>query len=635
LLAVRCAAAFELQISPADERVDPRRHALYYDDPTRTMTLAQALAAADRFLPADRRVPRLDGAVHWLRLPLANVGATDGRWLLSLGLPDAENLEAWRVGGGRAVTLAALAADADFTARPVPERLLAVPVELAPGERTELFLRYRTHGETPLTLELLSPERFRKQLAAGNLWNGVVIGLLLALTLLALLQYLALGQTAFLAYVGLGLLMVGFLLEFEGYNFEYLWPNHGAWNQAVPVCLAAGINIAHSLFTLALFDLRRSFPQLYRVYLGYLALPPLSLALYLGVGWIWPALLSTLAYVPLAFTAGLFFLRHRLPAAGFFLAAAASYILFTNILFGLSVFGFVSSGPSPFVYPKIGYVSEAVFFAMALARQTQALRRRLEDGLRRHLAEAEQLVQVEAEKNRALLAAQQQQLQLAAAGHDLSQPLASIRFALAALRAEAGNEAATRHIDQALDYTEALLRALIDDAKRGYADRRQVLCLGDALADVRRRHLAAAEGKGLRLRCRPNACRIDGSELVLGRILDNLVGNAVRYTERGQILLGVRRRADGLEVQVLDSGPGFDTARRQRLLAPFEQGGTLAAERLGYGLGLHIVHALCAEAGYRLDIRSTPGRGSTFGVLIPFRSCRERSGHRRDAMIEY
>lgn len=620
-MTLRCAGAATdgaLLLAPADDRVAVQEYAGYFDDPGQGMTPAQVFAAPERFLPAARRPQRAGAAVHWLRLPLANGGTVAGRWLLALGVPDAERLEAYRVGGGHAVTLLSLAPEADFAARPLPERLLAVPVTLAPGERAELFLRYHTHGDTPLSLELLAPERFHKQLAEGNLLNGAVIGLLLALTLFALLQYLAVGQNAYLAYVAMALLMVLFLLQFEGYNFEYLWPGHGAWNQVAPLYLALGIHVAHALFAMALFDMRRRFPRLYRTYLAYLALPVLSLGLYLYAGWAWLILVSTLVYVPLVFGAGVFFLRRGLSFAGFFLAGAMTHALFANVLFGLSVFGLLDFAVNPFVYPKIGYVCEAVFFAMALARQMQVLRRQLEDGLRLHLAEAEQLARVETEKHRALLAVQQQQLQLAAAGHDLSQPLASIRFALAALRAQAGAEAVTRHIDNALDYTESLLRGLVDDAKHRFSARQPALNLDDVLAEAQRRHLAAARSKGLRLRYHPNVYRIDASQLVLARILDNLLGNAVRYTQRGRILLGVRRRRDGLEIQVLDTGPGFDTALRRKLLEPFEQSGRLAAERQGHGLGLHIVQALCAQSGYRLNICSTPGRGSTFGVVIPY-----------------
>lgn len=608
-----------LTVTPDDAWLPAGGQASYYDDAEQKLAPARAAAEPALFQPAGRHVRHWGVGARWLRLPLHNNGSVAGQWLLSLGVPDAERLEVYRLSSdGDIATLLTLASDAAFSKRPVAERLLAVPVALAAGERTELLLRYRTHGDTPLNLELFSPQRFQQRLAESNLANGALLGVLLVLSLFALLQYLALGQRAFLAYVAMTLCMTAFLLQFEGYNFQYLWPLHGEWNQDAPIYLAAAVHFAHALFTMALFDLRQRFPRLYRLYWIYLLLPSASPGLYLASGWVGLALLAALAYVPLSVAAGVLFLRQRLPAAGFFLAGAVSYSVFGSLLFLLSVFGINSLGFHPFNYPKIGYLCEAVLFTIALARQVQAMRRRLEDGLRRHLAEAELVARVETEKHRALLAAQQQQLQLAAAGHDLSQPLASIRFALAALSAQSGNEAATRHIGQALNYTESLLHTLIDEAKRGYAERRQSLFLEDMLAEAQQRYGDAAQRKGLGLRYHPTNYRIDGSELVLGRILDNLLGNAIRYTARGGVLLGVRRRPDGLELQVLDTGPGFDTARRHKLLAPFEQSGRLAEESHGHGLGLYIVHALCAQSGYRLNICSTPGRGSSFGVLVPY-----------------
>jgi signal transduction histidine kinase len=616
LFACRTAAAadIELQLAPGSAS-GARSSAQYYDEAVPALTIEEAVAAP-RLFASGSGTHRLGAAMRWIRLPVFNAGTEPGRWVLTLGVPDAQTMEVYQVDGRRILTLLDLAPGAPFAARALPERMLAVPVALAAGTRADIYLRYQTHADTPLVLEFLTQEGFQRRLAEENLFNGAIIGLLAALTLFALLEYLVGGEVAFLAYVGMAALMMGFLMQFEGYNFEYLWPRNGAWNRYAPVLMLAGIQATHTLFAMTLFDMRQRFPRLHRIYLSYLALLPPCLLAYFGAGVSWPGLALTLAYVPLVFATGLYFLRRSLSAAGLFLAGTVANTLFTNLLFGLGVFGFGPAG-SPFVYPKIGYVCEALLFALALTRRMQALKRQVDDGLRRHLAEVEELARVEAERHRALQAAQEQQIQLAAAGHDLSQPLASIRLALPALRAQAGTEAATGHIDRALDYTESLLRALIDGVRSGHATQRQSLHLGELLAEVEGRHQDEARRKGLRLRHRPTRYRVEASALVLTRILDNLLGNAIRYTDRGQILLGVRRRAGGLEIQVADTGPGFDMSRRGRLLAPFEQGGTLAEERRGYGLGLHIVQILCEQSGYRLAIRSTPGSGSTFGVLIP------------------
>jgi len=592
-----------------------RPYAQFYDDGGGDQTLSNLLTDPSRFQPARSHQRHPEAARHWIRLPLVNDGEQAGTWLLALGLPDAKALRVYRVGRDGVDTLLDLPGDAPFSARPVSERLLAVPFTLAPGERAELYLDYRTHSDTPLTLAVQTPNRFRHDLALDNLVNGAVLGLLLALTLFALLHYLATERAAFLAYGGMALLMMLFLLQFEGYNFALLWPDQGRWNTFAPLLFAMGIQLTQALFTITLFELPRRYPRLFRLYLGYVVLLLGAFLVFLAFDTNWPLLTAALAYVPLVVYAGLFFLRQGLSTAGFFLAGAIGNALFTNVLFGLSITG-VDFTVSPFVFPKIGYVWEALCFALALTRQMQALQRRIEDGLRRHLAETEQLARAEAEKHRVLLAAQQKQLQLAATGHDLSQPLAAIRLGLTALKSTS-NEAAVHHIDQAVDYTESLLRALVDDAKADFREAPQQVDLAELLAETHRRHHEAAKRKGLKLRYRAGTQQVEASALVLSRILDNLVGNAVRYTRQGGILIGVRHRRDGLEIQVRDSGPGFDQTQRQHLLEPFRQSGKLAEEQQGHGLGLHIVQTLCRQCGYQLTIQSRPGWGSTFGVLIP------------------
>lgn len=586
----------------------------YHDEREARLTAETAFAAPQLFHLEAGRERRPGAAMRWVRLTLRNAADAPRDRVLALGVPDAEEIEAFVRRDGHVERLLALAADAPYSARPLRERMLGVPLHFAGGETLDLLLRYRTHADTPLSLLLQTPDAFQRALAQGNLANGAVLGLLAALSLFALLQYVAAEERAFLAYAAMAAMMMAFLMQFEGYNFAFFWPQAGAWNQRAPVLLVTGIQVAQSLFAMSLFDMRRQYPRLHRAYLGYIALLPVGLALYFGTGLSWLALLLALAYLPLVTVAGVFFLRQRVPVAGLFLAGALCNAIFTNLLFGLSVAG-LGFERHPFLYPKIGYVCEALFFALALTRQLQRLRRQVEDGLRRHLLEAEQLARVESEKHRALLAAQQRQLQLASAGHDLSQPLASIRFALAALRAQGGNETTAGHIDRALDYTESLLHTLIDDARRSHVMQPTTLDLDALLAEIRDRHAGAATAKGLTLHHRPTTRRVAASALLLTRILDNLVGNAIRYTPRGRILLGVRYRVEGLEIQVRDSGPGIEPGQQARLLAPFSRGSATTTQ--GYGLGLHIVHTLCAQAGYRLAINSAPGMGSTFGVVIP------------------
>jgi signal transduction histidine kinase len=119
----------------------------------------------------------------------------------------------------------------------------------------------------------------------------------------------------------------------------------------------------------------------------------------------------------------------------------------------------------------------------------------------------------------------------------------------------------------------------------------------------------------LRLVCHDSAWQYPAAPLLLGRILDNLLVNAIRYTPSGSVLLGVRYRAGARVIEVRDSGPGLAAGQLQRLLQPFQRGEGQGGD--GHGLGLHITRSLCEAAGYTLEVRSTPGRGAVFAVVLP------------------
>ncbi|SMC27881.1 Signal transduction histidine kinase [Andreprevotia lacus DSM 23236] len=575
-------------------------------------TLDAVLAADARFHPLARHRPTPDSA-RWLRIRIANPQALPQSRVLALGVPDLEMLDVYQLDRTGLQQRLSLPYAAPYAARPLAARQLAIPLQLPAGDST-LYLHYRVHGDTPLQAQLTDEASFRTTLGHGDLLNGLVLGMLLVMLGLAATQYLLSQQQAYAYYAVMVALVMAFILQIEGYLFAWLWPAQGRWNQFAPIALQGLAYLGHAAFTVSLFDLRRQQPRLFAAYGVLAAGAVLSMLVRASGGPLWPLVLVSLCYIPLPLLAGWQGWRARQAVAGLFLAGALCVTLCVNLLFGLAVLGVV--GGDPFLYPKLGYLLEALFFGAALIHQVQMLQRSHEKHLQARLREAEQLAQVEADKTRLLEQAQQQQLQLAAAGHDLSQPLAALRYGLAALRQHSAAEDISRHLDQSLSHTESLLRELISDARQGYALHAQQLMLEDLLIASLQRYHAQAAAKGLQLRYRPCDAQMLASRVLLERIIDNLLGNAVRYTERGGVLLAVRKRRGMLVLQVFDTGPGISAHLQQRLLAPFTQSGQLAAERQGHGLGLHIVQTLCQQAGYTLQLRSRPGRGSCFSVWL-------------------
>jgi signal transduction histidine kinase/CheY-like chemotaxis protein len=213
---------------------------------------------------------------------------------------------------------------------------------------------------------------------------------------------------------------------------------------------------------------------------------------------------------------------------------------------------------------------------------------------------------------------------LAAASHDLRQPMHALALTVGELRetVQAPELAVlARRIDRSVDALEDLLDALLDisklDAGAIRAERRafplQPLLerLGDEFA-------AAAEAKGLRLRVAPTSLWTESDPALLGRCLLNLAANAVRYTRAGGVVVGVRRRGTEAEIVVADSGIGIAAADRARIFEEFYQAGNRERDRTkGLGLGLALVDRIAQLLGHAITVRSRVGRGSAFGVRVP------------------
>jgi CheY-like chemotaxis protein len=126
-----------------------------------------------------------------------------------------------------------------------------------------------------------------------------------------------------------------------------------------------------------------------------------------------------------------------------------------------------------------------------------------------------------------------------------------------------------------------------------------------------------AARKGLRLRIRPTEATVLSDRTYLRRILQNLVSNAVRYTEAGCILVAARPRGAQILVEVRDSGPGIDDEDQELIFREFHRVNAHASASEGMGLGLAIVDRAAALLGHPLALRSCRGRGSTFAIRLP------------------
>jgi signal transduction histidine kinase/CheY-like chemotaxis protein len=213
---------------------------------------------------------------------------------------------------------------------------------------------------------------------------------------------------------------------------------------------------------------------------------------------------------------------------------------------------------------------------------------------------------------------------LAAASHDLRQPLHALNLLIEALktsRADRDRAAIYPRVEQSLEALGKLFNALLDISKLDAAavtPEPEDFRLGGLLGRCVREHEAEARRKGLRLRCRGCDARVHSDPLSLERVVRNLLSNAIRYTERGGVLIACRQRRDGVLLQVWDTGIGIPEERNAEVFEEFRQIDNPHRDRSrGLGLGLAIVRRLCALLGLPLTLRSRLGRGTVVSVLLP------------------
>lgn len=242
-----------------------------------------------------------------------------------------------------------------------------------------------------------------------------------------------------------------------------------------------------------------------------------------------------------------------------------------------------------------------------------------------------------AELNRRLEAADAAKTRfLAAASHDLRQPVQALAMYLAALQRESRpseREALMQRMERSLHALGGLFDGLLDVSRldAGLVPVNAApLRLDRLLQRLADEHAMVARERGLQLRLRlpASAAATHSDAVLLERVLRNLVDNALKYTPRGGVVVRLHPTDGGWRVEVRDTGIGIDPALQQQVFDEFFQVGNPERDRRqGLGLGLSIVRRTVALLGHRLVLRSRPGRGSSFALSLPRATVSNNAAH--------
>ena len=211
---------------------------------------------------------------------------------------------------------------------------------------------------------------------------------------------------------------------------------------------------------------------------------------------------------------------------------------------------------------------------------------------------------------------------LAAASHDLRQPLQTLKFLQAALEPHhSGGEARNlvAKIGQSLDTMASILSSLLDVNMLESGNLRPSVSeftVNEIFGPLAEDFVALVQERGLKLRIVRSELIVRSDRRMLAEAIRNLLSNAIRYTDRGQILLGCRRAGNNVRIEVWDSGVGITEDQLPHIFDEYYQG-TGGAERGGIGLGLAIVKRLGEILNHRIQVRSIAGKGTRFSIEVP------------------
>ncbi|HVX77757.1 MAG TPA: hybrid sensor histidine kinase/response regulator [Bradyrhizobium sp.] len=258
--------------------------------------------------------------------------------------------------------------------------------------------------------------------------------------------------------------------------------------------------------------------------------------------------------------------------------------------------------------------------AEALERANATLEKRVRD-------RTEELTRLNSELALAKSAAEDASISktrfLAAASHDILQPLNAARLYVTSLveRQKGGEDSRlVQNIDDSLEAIEEILGALLDISRLDAGAMTTTITgfkIGDLMRSLEIEFAPIARAKGLKLTFVPCSLPVESDRLLLRRLLQNLISNAIKYTPRGRVLVGCRHRGETLQICIYDTGVGIPIVKRSEIFKEFhrlEQGARIAR---GLGLGLSIVERIARVLNHGIALDSNAGGGSFFSVTLP------------------
>jgi signal transduction histidine kinase len=504
------------------------------------------------------------------------------------------------------------------------------------GARATFYVRYWSGGSSGLSFSIESKVSFDAFLARTTAKNFIYYGMMLILIVIASFAFMATRRNVFLAYAGYSGSALLFIMHADGNGFKFLWPDSPQFNGFASIAWGSGIIVFGAVYAMLFLETRRYHRVIDKLLAGVilLAIGMLAASAFLDNQPIKKMLvLVAFAAILLFAVSGLAAARHRFKQVRFYVIAWTGAVVSSAIMAGRHWLGIDISEEVQFDSMRIVMVSDAALMGLAIWDYFNQLRQGRQAALQANLTKtthnlelSRRLQDLEEQYAIARDLADQKGRQIADTIHDLSQPLHALRLDLRKLASNPsiGPQSQAR-IEDTFTYLETLVadhlesaiaRAPRSDTYRETAGAEQ-LSVGEILRGIHEMFAADAQEKGLEFRYVGTSLQAQIKPFVLMRIVTNLVSNAIKYTDKGRVLLGCRRQGDALRIEVHDTGPGMthEDFAKARLRAVRLDRDSATAE--GHGLGLSIACSLAKDHGLALNIAPARRNGIGFILAVP------------------
>jgi signal transduction histidine kinase/CheY-like chemotaxis protein len=660
------AASLRIDGQPSGEPFNLTPYWKVLEDPSQQWKIddVRAPELAQRFAPPSENSDSLnfgitDSAV-WLRVTLQNPTDDDLFRRLELAYPSLHYVDLYIAtpDGMRHMATGVLR---PFAQRPVPHRHFVFPLRVTAQSEMTLYLRVASSGSLNVATRLWHTRAFTEKILHEYMMQAFYFGLVIALGLFNLLLFFSLRDPTYFYYVLFAASSALSLLAYSGLGLQFVWPGATDW-AVIATMIAFALNGAALLqFQRRLLTTSKIVPALDRVMLAFIGLNGLQILAFL---WSFEHTLRVgiamdVANILLALVVAIVCQRRGQRSAPFFLVAFAGLAV-TALLTAARSFGMSGIPNFITIYGiQIGSALEMLLFSLALADRFNQIRQEKEYAQQQlvdNLKRSERLLELRVEERTAELSRRNDELKqhelalqasketaeessrmksafLANVSHEIRTPMnAIIGMAYLALRTDLS--------PRQRDYLEKIQRSAVSllgvindilDFSKIEANKLQIertkFSLHEVLANVSAVISQRAQEKGLRYLFDIDydvPVQLIGDPTRLGQVLINLLGNAIKFTPKGQVLLRCGADRIGaasvmLRFEVEDTGIGISPEEQTRLFHAFAQADASITRKYGgTGLGLAICQRLVEMMGGAITVRSQPGAGSVFAFNARF-----------------